>query len=123
MGRNRVKADPSPATFSKPPQTDADATPEAAMIPAPDLASILEWPVRQLLEQSGVSVDNLIVELRNYAERNPGQAPLAQTVVNFIQAELGPAQIAAAVALLTKGVTQLVFDGKGPVAHSGCELV
>lgn len=120
MARKKVKA--APAESVEPVEAAADV-PAPETVPAPDLADILDWPVQQLLEQSGVSVENLLEQLRKYAAANPGQAPLAQTMINFVQAEIGPGQVSAAVALLTKGLTQLMFEGKGPVAHSGCELV
>lgn len=121
--RNKAKAEPATASVDQVPASTAPPQLEGEAAAPMDLAAILDWPVRQWLEQSGVSLENIEAQFRAYAANHPDTAPLAQIALNFVQSELGSSQISAAIGLLTRGLTSAMFSGRGPVSHSGCELV
>lgn len=102
-----------------------EATPEAEpTAPArTDLSGVLDWTVAELLDHVGIARGQLQRELEAWAARHPGQAPLAQIVQNLISQYLGAADLQKAANAIGIGLTQLVMEGKGPVQHSGAELV
>lgn len=103
-----------------------ETTPTVEPVAAPPtraLVDVLDWQVSDLLDHVGIDREKMIKELEAWKARHPNEAPLAQQVQNLITQYLGAAELQRAANAIGIGLTQLVFEGKGPVQHSGAELV
>lgn len=108
---------------AKPAAAEEAPVPELPPAAPKDLSKILDWSVAELLDHVGTDRTKMLEELEAWKARHPGQAPLAQTVINLVQQYLSAAELQKAANAVAVGLTQLVFEGKGPVQHSGAELV
>lgn len=137
MARNKVKAAPAAVTDEMPPpyvptpegeeppmRDQVDGHGGALAIPeTPDGVNPFDMPLGEFLAQLGVPRENIEAKFAEWASKHSGIAPLAQIALNFVAEELNQSVLDAAKSRIAVGLTKVFFEGKGPVAHSGCELV
>jgi hypothetical protein len=103
----------------------ARAKKEAAEVveqPAAEPVIVFGFDVAEFLRRVGVDLAQIEGQARAWADAHPGQALPLEVAIAFVESELGPAQVGAAVRLVASGLVELVQTGKGPVQHAGSEL-
>lgn len=115
----KAKAGPTKAIVAAEPGVEPEV-PETEPI---DLPSILDEPTRIALERAGISIDKIRAELEAWKARHPGQVPLAQFAENLMNEHLNPTLLKQFAKAVILDAFKTMFEGKGPVAHSGSELV
>jgi hypothetical protein len=133
MARNKVAAKPAaalePAVEMPPPNpgeppVEHDPLRDGLPIPeTPDGVNPFDMPLGDFLAQLGVPRENIEAKFAEWATSHSGIAPLAQVALNFVAEELNQGVFDMAKSRIAIGLTKVFFEGKGPVAHSGCELV
>lgn len=94
---------------------------QAAAEPA-EPTLVFGFDVSEFLRRVGVDLAQLEAQAQAWADAHPGQAVPLEVALAFVQAELGEAQVAAALRLVASGLVELVQTGRGPVQHSGGEV-
>ena len=84
---------------------------------------VFGFDVSEFLRRVGVDVAQIEAQALAWAAANPGQALPIEVAISFVRAEFSGEKIANAMRVVATGVVELVQTGKGPVQHSGSEVV